>query len=494
MKNLDTSPDRLVQPATQNTLDTPKQVRRLPQRGVRFVAFFLLPMLIVAARPNCDTDPVSLACGSFDVTLDPGECLEIPSLCGPDWVEQDRMKFCGSTVFGGSASDPAPPGLSIKTEILDGSSGTTRSVCAAVDVVPLFQAPIDYYYTTPEDNGEGVITVTIRQPLSTLPSADPASIFPGQTSRLSAGATGGQGPYGYSWSPSEDLDLSTVASPNASPTTTTTYTVLVTDANGDQASGTTTLLVGPPNNLLVTANPSTITNGDFTQLVATPLAGVAPYTYDWQPEAIISPQGASSVDGFPSVTTTFMVTVTDAVGAISSGAVEVEVLLDAFAAANPVTIDESQSSQLLGFAGGGTPPYSFAWSPTAGLDDPNARNPVATPAATTTYTLTVTDALGATASASQRIEVTTGPALNACFTITPLAGSSIEVDASCSTGSIVEYWYWPDFTSPTDPPDVVTTSSTATLSFATPGPKNVRVVVFALDGSTSASMQTYNAP
>jgi len=46
-------------------------------------------------------------------------------------------------------------------------------------------------------------------------------------------------------------------------------------------------------------------------------------------------------------------------------------------------------------ASDGVSPYTFSWTPTAGLDDPSSANPVASPMATTTYIVTVTDANGA---------------------------------------------------------------------------------------------------
>lgn len=54
---------------------------------------------------------------------------------------------------------------------------------------------------------------------------------------------------------------------------------------------------------------------------------------------------------------------------------------------------------------GGTPGYSYQWSPAAGLSNPNIANPVASPIATTTYTLTVTDSKGCTRSVSIVINV-----------------------------------------------------------------------------------------
>ncbi len=54
---------------------------------------------------------------------------------------------------------------------------------------------------------------------------------------------------------------------------------------------------------------------------------------------------------------------------------------------------------------GGTPPYSFSWTPSNGLDNATSATPLANPAATTTYTVTVTDNVGQTASASVTVTV-----------------------------------------------------------------------------------------
>ncbi|KAA3609214.1 MAG: T9SS C-terminal target domain-containing protein [Calditrichaeota bacterium] len=59
-------------------------------------------------------------------------------------------------------------------------------------------------------------------------------------------------------------------------------------------------------------------------------------------------------------------------------------------------ITEYQSVQLGASptASSGTPPFTYSWTPTAGLDDPNSANPVAAPNSATEYTVTVTDAAG----------------------------------------------------------------------------------------------------
>jgi len=64
-----------------------------------------------------------------------------------------------------------------------------------------------------------------------------------------------------------------------------------------------------------------------------------------------------------------------------------------------------QSVNLGSTVSGGTPGYTYSWSPAAGLSNPNIANPVANPAVTTTYTLTVTDSKGCKRSLSITVNV-----------------------------------------------------------------------------------------
>ena len=67
---------------------------------------------------------------------------------------------------------------------------------------------------------------------SVTASASDEDIINGQSTNLSATATGGTSPYTYSWSPSGAITQNTTVSP----TVTTTYTVKVTDVNGCMAT------------------------------------------------------------------------------------------------------------------------------------------------------------------------------------------------------------------------------------------------------------------
>lgn len=58
---------------------------------------------------------------------------------------------------------------------------------------------------------------------------------------------------------------------------------------------------------------------------------------------------------------------------------------------NPDEICEGEESQLMAAAGGGSGMYTYLWTPSTGLNDPTIANPIATPTATTVYTVEVSD-------------------------------------------------------------------------------------------------------
>lgn len=62
------------------------------------------------------------------------------------------------------------------------------------------------------------------------------------------------------------------------------------------------------------------------------------------------------------------------------------------ATAAPDSLCQGQASQLEAIVTGGTAPFTFAWSPSTGLSDTTISNPQATPMATATYHVVVTDA------------------------------------------------------------------------------------------------------
>ncbi len=141
----------------------------------------------------------------------------------------------------------------------------------------------------------------------------------------------------------------------------------------------------------------TIIDGDFTACIGdtVPLSVVNPnssFVYTWSPESlIISGQGSSSVEAVVNSTTVFTVTSETPQGCSAEDEVVVQVSLlgqeGIEASADPAIIVAGQSSQLLALPEG----YSYFWSPSLYLNATNIENPVATPAQTTEYFVTVFD-------------------------------------------------------------------------------------------------------
>jgi len=155
--------------------------------------------------------------------------------------------------------------------------------------------------------------------------------------------------------------------------------------------------------------------------------GAPPYTYQWEPATGLSASNVSNPIASPDVTTTYKVTVTDSLGTIVFDSVTVTV-------AQPIKVDAGAPSKVpIGTpvsiggaptATGGLSPYTYRWAPTIGLDDPTVANPICVPTSADqfTYTVTVSDALGAIASDSVVIQATR------------LDGANIYVDVTNTSG------------------------------------------------------------
>ncbi|MCE2711135.1 MAG: T9SS type B sorting domain-containing protein [Cryomorphaceae bacterium] len=83
------------------------------------------------------------------------------------------------------------------------------------------------------------------------------------------------------------------------------------------------------------------------------------------------------------------------------------------------TICTGESAQFTSSATGGctaAPSYAYSWSPATGLSNANIANPIATPGATTTYTLTVTENGACTLPQTASYTVTVNPSPTATIT------------------------------------------------------------------------------
>ncbi|MEM9929952.1 MAG: hypothetical protein AAF840_09050, partial [Bacteroidota bacterium] len=98
-------------------------------------------------------------------------------------------------------------------------------------------------------------------------------------------------------------------------------------------------------------------------------------------------------------------------------------------AGNDAEVCAGESVQIGGnpTATDGVQPYTYAWSPTEGLDDPSLANPTVTPLATATYTVTITDANGNTDEDEVAVTVNALPVVT-FDPVDPLCVNSGELD------------------------------------------------------------------
>ncbi len=201
------------------------------------------------------------------------------------------------------------------------------------------------------------------------------------TGAIDIAVTGGTPPYTYSWNngaTTEDLNNIPAG----------TYTVMVTDANG--CSKTETEVIEEPNSALSLSYgvENVECNGDSSGFIdITVSGGTPPYTYSWSNGAT-----TEDIDNIPSGT--YTVIVTDANGCIVAqqgiNVTEPDTLSVIITKENATTGQGCQDGEATVAVTGGTPPYSYQWSASAG----NQTTATATNLPTGTHTVTVTDANG----------------------------------------------------------------------------------------------------
>ncbi len=240
------------------------------------------------------------------------------------------------------------------------------------------------------------VKVTVATPLVVSAGSD-RTINLGQGTPLNGSASGGVTPYVIAWTPVQGLSRTDILLPQASPNETTTYTLTVTDQVGQVASDEVTVTI--TSSFAVNAGADrTINPGQSTSLNGTVSGGVAPYVIAWTPAQGLSHTDILTPQASPSQTTTYTLTVSDQVGRVVVDQVTVTVASPfTVNAGADVTIQAGQSIQLNAAVSGGIAPYSYQWTPAAGLSSTTIATPIASPAATTSYTVTVTEATNRTA-------------------------------------------------------------------------------------------------
>lgn len=264
-----------------------------------------------------------------------------------------------------------------------------------------------YTLTVTDANGCTVIdSVEIGFPQSPVADAGPDLSFcegeGGVTLQPTIINPGGGAPLYYTWTCNNSpcgLSCVNCQNPIANPTDTTVYYLVVTDQNGC-GSLVDSMVVNVVPKPVVDAGPDeTICGPPSPGTVLQPtVTGFGPYTYNWIPSAGLNNPNIPNPAANPDTTTIYTLVVTDLATGCTSDFTTTDTNSTVTINVNPTPIAEAgpdmaicfgDTTQLQATGTGAGPNYQFQWSPGSSLSNPATVNPLAWPAFTTEYILTV---------------------------------------------------------------------------------------------------------
>ncbi|MBS1511580.1 MAG: gliding motility-associated C-terminal domain-containing protein [Bacteroidetes bacterium] len=234
------------------------------------------------------------------------------------------------------------------------------------------------------------VTITAPAPLTMTAHAD-TSICPGASFNANTVSNATT----FSWSPTAGVSNAAIANPVLSPASTTTYTVTGTSGSCT-ISKSFTVTVLPAVTLTVHADTAICSGTSFN---ANTVSNAT--TFLWTPATGLSSAAIASPIVSPTTTTPYTVKATTGNCSITKSFTVTVNPAAAANAGNTLLIFSGQSITIQASASAG----SYLWTPSTGLSSATVLQPVASPSASTTYTLKVTSAQGCTATSSVLVTV-----------------------------------------------------------------------------------------
>jgi gliding motility-associated-like protein len=249
----------------------------------------------------------------------------------------------------------------------------------------------------------------------------------GSDGSVAIAATGGNGPYNYSW-PSQGINSPTINALNAG-----MYSVIITDANNCTLNN--IIAINEPESLQDSIGASTNvtcyggTNGSASIIA---FGGTEPYNYVWNPTLTNTSDVSNLSAG------NYNLIVTDTNGCTVTLAIPITQPTPIATSSNtvPATCGMQNGSVTVN-SSGGNPPYTYAWN--TGGSNSNSLNSLSAG----TYSVTITDQVGCSTSATENISnLSTMTLANSVSHVTCQGGNNGSASVSVSGGTPPFQYSW----------------------------------------------------
>jgi hypothetical protein len=270
-------------------------------------------------------------------------------------------------------------------------------------------------------------------PVTAVQAGPDQSVCPGGSVGLTA-----TGASQYFWSPSTGLSSVTAANPVATPLITTDYVVTGLSANGCVTRDTVRVVVNSSAAVTVADHAVTFCAGSTS---GAQLEAMGAVSYSWSPATGLSGTTIANPVATPTVTTTYVVTGTNASGCIDTSSVTVYVPR-LIGGASRLACSGQPISLTVGFDGRPGTQLFYQWSPATGLDNPFSSSPLAQLSSSILYTVQVTTDDGCQLSTTVRVLVSPSPVVDAGVDAAIAPGDSVSLQASVQGGVAPLVYSW----------------------------------------------------
>ncbi len=292
----------------------------------------------------------------------------------------------------------------------------------------------------------------------------------------------------YAWSPATFLNNAAISNPAATAVTSTTAYTVTASVGSCSVNSSVTLTAGSPLTSSASITPSnTVCAGSNVTISAAGNGGGAPYTYAWTgPNGFVSTAASNPLTGVTALQAgVYTVTVTDNCGATSISTVTLNVNALPIVDATPSTSTYCAPGTGVTLTANGASTYS--WSPAAGLSATTGSSVIATPSATTTYTVVGTDGNGCSASATAVVNYAL-----AVTSVTSTATPASTCDSTSSLNAVATIapatYCQPTYTNGTGFGDYISSVQLNTLNNTTTGAASPYYTLYPTSGATTTTL------